>query len=375
MHNMDKPAVHVLHLASGDLWAGAEVQTCLLCQKLEQEEEIVLSVVLLNEGELAERLRAEGVDVVVLPEAQMHVLKIYLELARLCRQKSIDLIHSHRQKENVLAALCRLFPGIPSIRTAHGAPEFAYKRLSLKNVQVFMDYLAARWLQHRTVAVSDDLRKKLRKTYPDAKLATVLNGIAPEANRSCNPELLGSGDIHIGIVGRLVPVKRIDLFLRMAAKLVASEQYPRVRFWVIGDGPLRVESEELARELGVADRVNFTGHIDSALPYLQSLDALIMCSDHEGTPMTILEAMQSGCPVIAHDVGGLRELLDNGRCGGLVSAQEPGAYAEAVQNLLKHDALRADLVAAAKLRVSESYNIEQTARDYIELYSDICGSE
>lgn len=375
MHNSGKSAVHVLHLASGDLWAGAEVQTCLLCKKLEKSEEVVLSVALLNEGELAERLRAEGVDVVVFPEEQMHVFKIYRELTRLCRQKSIQVIHSHRQKENVLAALCRLFPGIPSIRTVHGAPEFAFKRLSLKNVQVLVDRFAGRWLQRYTVAVSEDLRDKLCENHPDSKLVTILNGIASEAVESENPLQLESGEIHIGIVGRLVPVKRIDLFLRMAEKLIAKEQYPGLRFWVIGDGPLRIESETLARELGIADHVRFTGHIDSALPYLQSLDALIMCSDHEGTPMTILEAMQIGCPVIAHDVGGLRELLDNGRCGELVSAQEPDAYAVAVQNLLQHDAPREKLVEAAKLRVSETYSIEKTAQDYIDLYRGICGTE
>ena len=118
----------MLQVASGDLWAGAEVQLFNLCQHLNLSEDVQLHVVLLNEGQLASRLRDIQVAVTVFDEGRLSFAQIYSRLVAHCTQLRPDILHSHREKENVLAALCGLRTQTPSVRTAHGASEFNFGR-------------------------------------------------------------------------------------------------------------------------------------------------------------------------------------------------------------------------------------------------------
>ena len=121
---MDKPPnINVLHIASGDLWAGAEVQLFTLAKALNNRKDIDISVVLLNHGMLEQKLLNEGIDVNVLDESTLNGFQILLQLIYIVREIKPDVIHTHRVKENVLGSVAALFNNIPTIRTQHGAPE------------------------------------------------------------------------------------------------------------------------------------------------------------------------------------------------------------------------------------------------------------
>lgn len=364
--------MRILQIASGDLWAGAEVQLDILCEELEADPEVELSVVLLNDGELAKRIRNRGTKLLVLDESNLGFLQICSGILRYCRQIRPDLIHSNRQKENVLAGLCRCVSGIPSIRTVHGAPEFNYSKWSAKYIVAVLDRLVGRWLQQRVVAVSEDLGEKLERLFPRRHIQVIKNGLREVSLARHAPEVDPEVK-NIGIVGRLVPVKRHDLFLAMAKNLVDSsggdEQY---RFWVIGDGPLLADMRALATEQGIAGAVRFVGHVPDAEPYISALDVLVMCSDHEGTPMTLLEAWRSQVPVVAHDVGGLRELL-NGGCGMPVSDDSAMSYAEAVRQLLSDDSMRDQCIDNATSKLRREYSAKGNKAAYLGLYRQVLG--
>jgi L-malate glycosyltransferase len=116
--------IEVLHIASGDRWAGAEVQLWTLVRHLNRREDTRARVVLLNEGETAERLREAGVAVDILDESRLNGLQILLGLRRLIRLHRPDVIHTHRQKENIIGSFANATTlRVPCVRTVHGAPE------------------------------------------------------------------------------------------------------------------------------------------------------------------------------------------------------------------------------------------------------------
>ena len=362
----------VLQVASGDLWAGAEVQLFNLCQQLNLSEDVQLHVVLLNEGQLASRLRDIQVAVTIFDESRLSFAQIYSRLVAYCTKFQPDILHSHRQKENVLAALCGLRTQTPSVRTAHGASEFNFGRFSARNLLALLDQWVGRFMQRRVVAVSDDLAQKLAPYYPLKHIEVIRNGIALSETLAEAAINLPAGQTHIGIVGRLVPVKRIDLFLDTAAVLLSDKPEKNFRFWIIGDGPLRAASEAKAQSLGIAEHVEFVGHVPSAMPYLQSLDLLVMCSDHEGTPMTLLEAMRCELPIVAHNVGGLKELLNAGDCGYLVSEQSSVLYAQAICTVIESKDLQQRYMSKALQRLAGGYAAEKNSAAYLNLYRSVC---
>lgn len=370
----------VLHIASGDRWAGAEVQLHTLLTHLNQQADIQARAVLLNEGETAERLRSSGVPVDILDESRLNGLQILLGLRRLLRRHRPQVVHTHRQKENILGSLANATTlRIPCVRTVHGAPEHAppwsqpHKRLFR-----WLDLLAGRYLQGRVIAVSRDLGVQLGAIFSKEKIAVIENGVdvaavkaqavTPADFRNARPK-----HKHIGIVGRLDPVKRVDIFLDMAAELRLRHLPWPLAFHVFGDGPLRAQFSELAGRRQLDDLVTFHGHRQDIHPCLASLDVLIMCSDHEGMPMAVLEALAVGTPVIANRVGGLIDALEEGSTGILLESRDGVAYADAVWDLLSSPATVQHLKERGGQRIEERFSAARNAALTAALYVDLHG--
>lgn len=332
--------LRIMHIVSGDLWAGAEVQAFTLLKYLQPN--VSLHVVLMNEGELANRLRALNVHISVLPESQLSSWAIFTSLVRLIKETKPHIVHTHRQKENILGALAN-FIAFPffwtrprSLRTTHGAPESSAK--GKQKIQVWLDTWIGRYLQSVVISVSEDLAKKLRNIFPASHIQVVQNGVDCEGlaeHKSLADFKDAAPDhVHIGIVGRLEPVKRVDIFIDMARNCIESKLIDRpCIFHIIGDGGLRSVLEENVVSKGMHEHIKFHGHRNDMASCIASLDAIVMCSDHEGTPMTALEALCLGTPIIAHDVGGLHELLQD-YPELLVQQHEPVAYAQTLAGYL-----------------------------------------
>lgn len=368
-----KSVLRVMQVASGDLWAGAEVQLYTLCIYLQKDDDIELLVVLLNEGELAARLRSCGIRVEVIDEQQTGFFKIAQKLLGVVRSFKPDVIHSHRLKENMLAGICSIITGTPSVRSVHGDSEHGYPRFSVKAVIVWLDVILGAYVQKRVVSVSEDLKLKLARKFSANHIDVIQNGIDVDSVESIAAIALEYGKTRIGIVGRLTPVKRIDLFIEMAKQILDSGNDDEIAFYIIGDGPLRSQLEQQAKQF--QQNILFLGHVESAVSYLKSLDYIVMCSDHEGTPMTLLEAMCCKVPIIAHDVGGLRELLNEGECGTLVQDHSAGGYAKALlENLVEPDNVRAS-VSRGYERVLKTYSAGSNANMFKNLYRAIANGD
>jgi len=369
---------NICHVVSGDRWAGAEVQVAALLKYLKRHDDVNLSAVLLNPGRLADEISHCGIELKVLPERSHSFRSILSEATRFFHGRSIHVLHSHRYKENLLAALLARRCGIPVVvRTQHGLPEpqRGVRRLKQTLLQS-LDHLVARWSTDRVVSVSSEMTTFLSRRLAPGKVVTIFNGIDLENVRS----ELGPQDARerlgipvnyrvIGTAGRLEPIKRLDLFLEMARRI--RDRRSNVRFVVAGEGREESRLRALAVKLGIQNDVLLLGHRDDVFDVLRALDIMVLSSDHEGMPMVLLEAMALEVHVVARAVGGIPEVIEQGVSGVLVNSSDPTALADSCLKALDDREQSRQMTEAAKRKVQEQFSAERTAGEVRLLYNSL----
>lgn len=370
----DERVLDVLHVASGDLWAGAEVQLLTLARALSARPDESVSVIVLNHGRLEQELRNSGINVIVLDESELNGFRILYRLVHIIRQLKPDIVHTHRLKENILGSIAALSRrDTMSMRTVHGAPEHppAWWKLP-KLMLVLLDRCCGKYLQSKIVVVSEDLAEYMESFYSSKQIHVIENGIQITAQSSEHtPPQKVESTFKVGMAGRLAPVKRADLFIQTAKHFIDEHPDIQISFHIHGDGPLRRQLENLNMATGINEYVVFEGHSDNFQEELRKLDILLLTSDHEGLPMVLLEAMSLQVPIIAHATGGIPKLLDDGNCGILVYKQEAAAYAHEIYKLLNNPGYRRRLAQYALQNVLDHYTDTQNATAYHNLYSEI----
>ncbi len=367
--------VAVCHLISGDLWAGAEAQAFIMISALARRSDLRLSALVLNRGKLSARLAEAGVPVSVIEESRSSFRQIVNEAQRLLGAGGIDIIHSHRYKENLLAALIKRRCGVHAlVQTVHGVQERlpGWKQAKVRLYGSLNQFVSRKYFS-RILPVSRDIHAQLGAKYSAGKLTLLHNAIdvaavkpgqaagVIRAQLGLNPE-----DIVIGSVGRLVPIKGFEVFLRVVAE--TRKSISGLRFLLIGDGPGRASLEKLALELGVADVVTFAGFRDDIIDVVNALDIFMMTSWHEGVPVALLEAMALSKPVISTAVGGVVEVIESEHSGILVPAGDHAALAQACIRLAQASDLRQRLGQEARRRVEADFSSSAQSQKLAEIY-------
>jgi len=366
----DDGRLTVCHVFSGDLWAGAEVVIFNLLSSLQQEAGLRLVAVALNEGTLTERLRAAGVTTYVIPESRHSLPGILWRAARLLRAERVGVIHSHRYKENLLAWLLAKRLGIPeTVTTMHGLPEAPGNRgarIQSAGWRRRLDHVIVRNLFSTTVAVSDEMKRALidRYGFREERIRVIRNGgqFPDGAAVAASPNEI----FHIGTVGRMVPIKGLDLFLEVAAALRQDSR--AVRFSILGDGPLRDELARKAEDLKISDSVEFVAPRPDPFGYYRSLDVYLSTSVHEGLPLSVVEAMACGKPVVSSAVGGIPEIVVDGEDGFLVKGRDPQQFAERCRALMRDARLRSKMGERAAASAHTRLSAATMAQAYRRLY-------
>lgn len=285
-----------------------------------------------------------------------------IALARALRRARPDLVHCHNPTMALLATLPTLGGRRPrGLVTVHGVPEGDYPR-------------AAKIMRPsglEVVACGPAVREAL--TAAGGRVSrTILNGVpasAPPLDRGrLNRELDWTAPTHlVASVGRLVPDKRHDLAVRAVALL------PDTGLLIVGAGPDRPRLETLVRELGVADRVVLTGLREDVSALLGAVDALVVCSRGEGLPLTVLEGLTAGVPVVCTDVPGIRELIRDG-VDGLMCRPDPVSVSHGLQRVL-HDTDLAERLRCAGREAAGPYSERRMVEDYLDAYTRLLGTE
>lgn len=287
-------------------------------------------------------------------------------LRRYLDEQPIDILHTFMPKATiagVLAARGRVKAVVTSRRNLGYWYTPGYR-------------LLFRWLNRSTTRVlanSEGVKKltvEAERIAPE-KVDVLYNGVdvrrfaAGEADR-CG---IAEGLRIVGIVANYRAVKDHALFLRAARTVAAAA--PDTAFLLAGKGPLRAELGELARELGIGGRVFFSDGKGEVAAYLRAMSVGCLSSRSEGFSNAILEYMAAGLPVVATDVGGNGEAIEDGATGYLVRSREPNEFAAAILRLLEDEGKRAEMGRRGQQRCRERFDLEGAVRRQEEYYRSL----
>jgi glycosyltransferase involved in cell wall biosynthesis len=303
------------------------------------------------------------------------------EMFQLFRREQPDIVHLHNPKPGWFgrpAAAAARVPGI--VNTVHGLYATEDDRLALRAVVYALERFAAAWSDVELVQNPEDVARLRWLRVPSAKLVTLGNGIDlrrfdpaavdPEAIARCRAELGGDeGTVLVGAVGRLVWEKGLREVFE-AARLLRS-RCPRARLAVIGpldpeksDGLTAPDLARISEETGVV----FPGERRDIEVVYGALDAYVLASHREGFPRSAMEAAAMGCPVIATDIRGCRQVVDHGSNGLLFPVGDAAALADAIASVVEDDARRASMgeaaIAKAAVEFDQSRVIDLTLDAY-----------
>lgn len=368
----------VCHVAVGDLWAGAEVQLKVLLSQLVARPEFKLSVVLFNAGRLEKEIKGLGIPVRVLPEARWGGLRILSELIREFRRSGVQLVHTHKYKDTILAAPAAKLCGIPHVvRTVHGLSEPFHGWQALKmNLYESIERSVHRHCVDAIIGVSSQIEAKYRTEGHRSLVTCIRNGIEIDAepiqiDRARLRQDLGIDPetCLIGTIGRLTPVKGIPYLLQAASLLY--RQGVRVKVLLVGDGAIRAELHAQARDLGIGENVVFLGHREDTRELMKAVDIFALPSLSEGIPMALLEAMAASCAIVASRVGGVPEVIEDGVEGILVEPKAANAIAEGCRRLLRAPDAAKRMGELARKRVERDFSAEGMAQGVASIYRNL----
>lgn len=349
--------VRIVHLASGDRFAGAEAATVHLLRGLAARDEFELRLVCLNGGELATRVADAGIDTRVEPEAGRSFAALGRALAP--HLADADLIHAHRYKEDLLA----LRSGRPWVATRHGRPEPFHGAAGLRMaVYTALDLLAMRRAR-RVVAVSREVERWLAPRVGRTRVTRIWNGVA-DPSPGQPPPPWRDRPRRVGMVARLDPVKDVGFAIE------AVGHAPGVELEIVGDGPERARLEAQAAASGAGDRIRFLGFQPDPLPYARRWRALLLTSRHEGNPIAVLEALAVGTPILATDLPGVAEILE-GRGGWIRGARHAASWGRALTRVVDDGVGGEAASRAARERYLAAFSAERAAERMAGLYREV----
>lgn len=315
---------------------------------------------LMGDGPIGDSLREAGIPVFIHgPGSRWHVTR---SLIQAFRRSQPDVVHCHNQMSTNWAVPAARWAGVPVIvSTRHGlvSPPFKWRsEAQFSLVSRFCNAVAG-----VCQATTDNLA--LAPFARRNRLVTVYNGAAP-AKLAAVPLDLPRRGFTLVYVGRLAAPKDIPTLLRALAKVRLTRK--DVYLWIVGDGSLRAPAEQLCSELGLTDVVTFWGERACTGDFYVAADAFVLSSSTEGLPMSLLEAMEAGLPVVASAVGAMPEVVNGGKCGFVVPVGSADSFAGAIDRLAGDAALCTSMGLAGNAHYRAHFTSERMADRYLELY-------
>jgi glycosyltransferase involved in cell wall biosynthesis len=311
---------------------------------------------------LASEARALGIAAVPLSARGVKRLGSLASFAAHLRSAPPSVFHAHlpyplAARGGLLAAAAADVPAVVATAHLHVPMRHFWQRARARRVRV-----------DHYIAVSEVVRDGLRSLGIDANSVSVVRNGLPDIEAYAGSEARAVPTARgptVVTVARLVSQKGHRVLLQALVSL------PGVTVLFAGDGPLRAELQKLARELGVADRTRFLGYVADVPGLLARADLFALTSLNEGLPLSILEAMAAGLPVVASRVGGTPEIVVDGETGLLVAPNDPASTAHAIRRLLEDPALRQRLGKRGQLVIRDKFSAEKMVDGVIAVYEDV----
>lgn len=384
--NIGGPAIHTALLTEG--LDSSRFESLLICGRVDKDE-----------GDMSYYALRKNIRPVFIPELKRELsfsndIAALIKIYKIIRLQKPDILHTHTAKAGALGRLAAILYNLARpprkrvvlIHTFHGHVFNGYFSRIRTWFFIFIERFLALFTR-KIITVSESVKEELLKLRicREGKIEVVPLGF--ELDKFLEIPFNDNGELNIGIVGRLVPIKNHRLFLKAASGLVSRSGNLRIRFKIIGDGELRGVLEKFAQELNIDKYVDFTGWQDELSGVYAGLDIVALTSKNEGTPVSLIEAMASGRAVAATDVGGVRDLLgkDTGRGEGaaygfsimergvMVRPDDAGAFAAALGFMAQDRALRKSMGKVARDFVKENFTKDRLIKDIENMYSRLLG--
>lgn len=304
-------------------------------------------------------------------EMMSYVISVFPKMLSLIRENNYDLIHVHFGfPSGPLAYIAKKFFGIPYILSTHGSDVPGYNPFRLNFLHKLLRPLLTKIWRNANVLVapSTKLKELILRCDTNVKVNVIPNGVDVEKFKP--KESQKRGRIKVISVCRITKVKGLQ-YLIGALKILRGN----FEVEIIGDGPYRKELEKTVNE-----QVRFLGFVDESnlLEYYADADIFVLPSLTESFGIAFLEAMACGLPVIGTEVGGIPEVVANGKTGLLVAPKDATALATALQTLIKDANLRKKMGVEGRHRVEHFYSWKNVTKRYLETYEEVirqtCGS-
>ncbi len=379
---MSAPEIRLLELRNTYKWGGGPDKTILLSAERHNPARVKAVVAYIrseDDSEFRIGERAAGrVDFYDLRERGKLDPRVLAAIRKIIVEHDINVIHGHDYKSDLFAYVVRRWlwrRRIALLSTAHAwvmldARGQLYRKLDLFLMKRF-DHL---------IAVSHATKAEMVEAGVAPETITVIhNAIDTDAwtRERAGGDLRGELGLRgtfpiVGYVGRIMPEKDLETWLRAAA--VLARVHANARFVLVGDGRdggTRTELELLAVELGIADRIIFTGYRSDLLAVYATFDIFLLTSRREGLPNSLLEAMAMGLPVVTTDVAGAKELVVDRETGFVLPQGDVPRIADALGALAGDERLRREMAAAGRARIEQDFSFARRLERIEELYEKI----
>ena len=376
--------IRILEMIDQPFLGGGQINLLSLARNLDREKFEVFACSR-EGGPLVEEIKKNDIQHFPVPFSKRIGSKVVRKIKTILTENKIDILHTHGGIAGFYGRWAAWKCRTPVIaHTLHGIHYLHYRNFLLKRLFIFLERYFSRFTGAVIFVSEADREKGIKfKLAPEEKMYTIKNGVDLSAFKeeyTVNSKteirketMLESFQPLVGTVARLHRQKGIPYLLK-AAKTI-SQVFPRIKILIIGGGPLSQKLERMARRLKVKEYVWFMGERKDAQDLASLFEVFILPSLWEGLPYVLMEASVLGKPVVATDVDGNREIVENGKTGVLVPARNPEKIAEAVIRLLRDKSLASRLGERAKASVPQRFSlsrmVEETQNLYLKLFQRV----
>lgn len=355
-----------LVITRGDSIGGAQIHVRDIAAKLSEDGHDVC-VFFGGVGDFQKLLESFQIPSKLIPSlvhpiSPFNDVRAIIDLTYSLKQYKPDLIAAHSTKAGIVARIAGFLLRTPVLFTVHGWAFTEGVAPIRRRIYRLIEWIAAP-LTNQIICVSEyDRQLAIRERVVNPqKLITIHNGVA-NTNRIASPN---QNPPRIAMVARLAPPKEHDTLFRVLKVL------PHVNLELVGDGPRRAELESLASSLGIADRVHFLGNVTQVEQVLERVQIFVLTSNYEAFPLSILEAMRAGLPVVASDVGGVSEAVIDGETGYLVQKGNTKMLYERLLTLINDSTLRASMGNAGRRRYLKHFTSDSMLYKTTSVYEEV----
>jgi glycosyltransferase involved in cell wall biosynthesis len=353
--------IGVLELLPTSTPGGGPKQVYDLVRELPKSEfEVVVGAP--RDGVFFERFQALGLRVVEFPRRRLGLRHLRLAI-RLIRQFDIAIVHTHGKGPGLYGRLAAWWTGASAVHTFHGIHYADYSPIGRWFYLALERQLSRLSRTIINVSASQSVEGLGLRLFKAEQNAVVVNGIASkEISRAMSESpvrrdslALTADDVVLGCISRFDPIKRLEVLLATVQRLVG--RLPRVTLLLVGAGTEEDRIRRLTFDMGLQDRVIFTGFLENPARVYPALDLYVTASQKEGLPLSLVEAMCAGLAVVATDVPGHRDVVIHGETGLLVPPNDSAALADAIAELITDPDRRKAMGEAGRRRALEEFGI------------------